>query len=156
MSLPFLNTTLMASQLGSSGVTRVASYNGTTDAYDTYVLGYSSADMRILPDKAYFVDSGGSTSFKRYGTAEGSHSIGLRPGWNAVGWCNKSTVKASDICGRLSDIQRICRYYSTTKAYDTYVAGFSGTSSKFNIKPGEGYFMYLNSTASEQLKIGGN
>ena len=155
MSLPILNTTLMASDLGKVGARRVAAYNNITNSYDLSVIGYGSTDMQVLPDEAYFVDSASSTSFVLYGTIEGPHDVTLYPGWNAVGWRNLTTVKASDLGNRLSDIQRICRYNASTESYNTYVIGYSSGDADFNVRPGEGYFVYLNSTAPEQLRIGG-
>jgi hypothetical protein len=33
--------------------------------------------------------------------------------------------------------------------------GYSSAAQDFSIQPGQGYFIYLNSSASEQLEIGG-
>lgn len=156
VSMPILNTTLMASELGTYGVRRVAAYNSATNGYTTDVIGYSTTDMQLQPDAAYFIDSSQPTSLSIYGTIEGPHNVTLSPGWNTVGWRNLTTVVASDLGNRLSDIQRICRYNGTTGTYDTYTMGFSSADKDFAIQPGKGYFIFLNSTANEQLKIGGN
>lgn len=155
VSMPILNTTLMASELGTYGVRRVASYNSATNGYTTDVIGYSTTDMQLQPDAAYFIDSSQPTSFTLYGTIEGPHDVTLSPGWNAVGWRNLTTINASNLGYQLPDIQRICKYNSTTGAYDTYTVGFSSADKDFTIQPGKGYFIFLNSTANEQLKIGG-
>jgi peptidoglycan-N-acetylglucosamine deacetylase len=155
VSMPVLNTTLMASELGGLGVRRVASYDQASNSFVTDDVGYSASDMQILPDVAYFVDSAEPTSFLLYGTIEGPHSVTLSPGWNMVGWRNLSSVSASDLGSRLPDIQRICTYDQTTGGYDTYFVGYSSAAQDFSIQPGQGYFIYLNSSASEQLEIGG-
>ncbi len=157
ISLPLVNNTIMASQLGALGVQRVSAYNTSTGNFSTYVPGFSSADkdFQILPDKAYYVSCLNDTSFNLYGVLNQPHTITVTPGWNVLGWSDLSTVKASDIGNRSTDIQRLCRYNNTTGAYDTYVAGFSSADKNFDVRPGEGYFVYLNSTATEQLNLGG-
>lgn len=157
ISLPLVNNYITASQLGPYGVQRVSAYNISKSNFDTYVIGFSSIDkdIQIKPDQAYFVSCPNNTNFNLYGILNQPHTITVNPGWNVFGWSNLSTVKASDIGNRSTDIQRLCSYNGTTGAYDTYVVGFSGADKNFAIKPGVGYFVYLNSTAPKQLNLGG-
>ena len=156
VSLPLLNDTLWASQLGGYGVRRVSSYNKSTGGYDTYVMGFSSADkdIKIKTDNAYFLETTNKTSLSLYGVLYDPHNVTVNPGWNAVGWSSLSTIKASDLGNRSSDIQRICEYNSSAMAYDTYVLWFSSSDKNFNVTPGKGYFIYLNATTPKALKLG--
>jgi hypothetical protein len=111
--------------------------------------------MPIRNDYSYFVDCSDNTSLLLYGTTiAGPHAVTLYPGWNSVGWSSLITLKASDLGNQSAAIQRICRYNCTSGAYETYVTGFSGQDKNFDIKPGEGYFIYLNSATTLQLNEG--
>ncbi len=157
VSLPLVNNSIWASQLGAYGIRRVSEYDNGRDAYNTYVLGFSPSadDIRVLPDRSYFMDSTLDFKIREYGVAQEPRYITISPGWNAVGWTSLSTIKASGLGGRLSDIQRICRYNTTRHDFDVYVVGFSRSDANFDIKPGEGYFVYLQSNVPESLKLGG-
>jgi hypothetical protein len=72
-----------------------------------------------------------------------------------VGWSCLDTVRASDLCSQSAAIQRVCRYNSASGTYDTYVNGFSGDDKNFKVKPGEGYFIYIESSTPVQLNEGG-
>ncbi len=145
----------MRAYLQGTSVVRVSWYNTSKSKYETYVVGFSSTDMQLRNDYAYFVDCSDNSSLLLYGaTIAGPHAITLNPGWNAVGWSSLITLKASDLCNQSAAIQRICQYNSTSRIYDTYVAGFSGADKNFIIKPGTGYFIYLNSATTLQLNEG--
>jgi len=157
VSIPLVNDTLWASQLGDIGVRRVSSYNVDSGGYDTFVVGFSppSDDIQMKADHAYFVDCGSDVTFDLYGVEDEQRSATVYPRWNAVGWSSLSTVKASDISGRLGNIQRICRYNGSSGNYDTYVVGFSGEDMNFDIMPGDGFFLYLDSDTPGILSLGG-
>lgn len=157
VSLPLVNNSLYASQLGVFGIRRVSAYDNSKGSYKTYVLGFSlpDQDIQIKPDQSYFMDSTVDYKITEYGSAEEPRYTTLSPGWNAVGWTSLSTITAGDLGSRLSDIQRVCRYNNAARAYDVYVVGFSGSDKNFPVKPGEGYFVYLESSVPETLKLGG-
>jgi PKD repeat protein len=157
ISLPLSNSTLTASQLADLGVRRVSSYNYATGTYTTYVVGYSAGDMPISNDYAYFVDCAADTSLVLNGNLiPQPHTLTLNQGWNAIGWGSLSSVKASDLGGQSASIQRMSRYDTSASAFTTYVVGFSGDDKNFDVRPGEGYFVYLNSATPVQISEGGN
>ncbi len=157
ISLPVLNSSIWSSQLGNYGIRRVSLYNNNKGGFDTYVIGFSSADkdIQLKNGLSYFLDAEDKTSIVINGVSDGPRDVTVYPGWNAVGWSGLSTIKASDLGGRLSSIQRICRYNNANGAYDTYVVGFSSTDKDFDIKPGEGYLVDLNASSAGTLRIGG-
>lgn len=157
VSLPLINNSIYASQLGLYGIRRVSAYDNSKGSYNTYVLGFSSPaqDIQIKPDQAYFLDSTIDYKIPVSGVFQEPRYTTISPGWNAVGWTSQSTIKASDLGSRLGDIQRVCRYNTATGTFDVYAVGFSGSDKNFDVKPGEGYFVYLQSNVPETLKLGG-
>lgn len=157
ISLPVLNNSVWASQLGGYGIRRVSLYNNNKGSFDTYVIGFSTADkdIQLKNGNAYFLDATGQASIPIKGTADGPRDVTLNAGWNAVGWSGLSTIKASDLGSRLSSIKRICRYNNANGGYDTYVVGFSSADKNFDIRPGEGYLINLNPGSAGTLRLGG-
>jgi hypothetical protein len=152
VSFPLVNNSLYATDLGGFGVSRIAIYNNTTNAYNTYVLGFSAGDMPILPQKAYFVYSNGSQIID-YGTSPSAYNVTLYSGWNAIGWQSSTNSTASTVSASIPNIQRICRYNTSTGAYNTYVPVYSSADKDFTMSEGNGYFVYKNSPTPEELTI---
>jgi len=157
VSLPLNDTSLWAGNISTSGVDKVAYYNGSTQLFSTFLIGLSHADKNfpLVPDTGYFVNcTSGNMSLTFYGTmVDSPRTLTLYPGWNMVGWSSSSNMTAMGFGNLSGNISKIAEYNSQTELYTTYLVGLSHADRDFNMTRGNGYFVYSNATSAVNVKI---
>lgn len=156
ISIPVNNVTLRASDLVgnvSLGVDMVAVYNKSISAFTIY---YSGAlpwkNMQLSPDIAYFVHGTKRSAFGVTGVSLPAHYTSITRGWNMVGWSCLAKVNASEVFNRIS-LSMIARYNNSIGIYQIYYPGALPVKN-FTLTGGEGYFIYSDVPAVQQLYIG--
>lgn len=158
ISIPVEGSTLWASDLVNDpnlGISMVAVYNPSTGRYSSYMAGDpESMNIQLTVDRGYFLLCDRISSFDVSGSVPDPHYISIVPNWNMIGWGSIDIVKASDIMDRTSDVIMVARFNANIQRYQSYMEG-DPESMNFDIKPGEGYFLFSSSAGSQNLYIGG-
>ena len=154
--VPLNNNALKASDLvgnASLGVDMVSMYNNSTGGYTTYYTGAATwKNMKLSPDRGYFVHSVHSGSLPCYGNLLLPHNVNIYQGWNLLGWSGSSNTSASDVMSQVS-LSMISRYNNSARIYQSYYSGANPTRN-FTLTSGEGYFLRSSVPAVQQLYIG--
>jgi hypothetical protein len=157
VSLPISNDSLWAGNISASGVDKVAYYNGSSQLFNTFLIGLSHANKNfpLVPDTGYFVNcTSGSMDLMVYGTlVDSPRTLNLYPGWNLVGWSSSSNMTAQSFGNLSGNISKIAEYNSATGLYTTYLVGLSHADRNFNLSRGNGYFVNNNGTSEVSVVV---
>lgn len=148
ISLP-LETNYTAAEIANlSGAKYVITRTGST--YQTYIKDFSSEDdnFNVTPDRGYFLYMVQPGSLQITGRMPSDRSIQLTPGWNLVGWTALETANATTAF--INPLGESIKYAvkRTSDGYQTYIRDFSGKEEDFTVQPGEGYYLYLTTSAT--------
>jgi hypothetical protein len=157
VSVPLVNDSIKASTLGLHTGDIVAAWDSVAQEYgQTYVIGVSGPayDFSIEQGVSYMIWVSVETQIVVKGISPevlSSCSISLTVsetgGWTCIGLVSlASTMHASDLASCVSDanVLFVSKWNSTSSAYEDYVVGTSPSSYDFEIKPGEGYWIWID------------
>ncbi|UCE45762.1 MAG: hypothetical protein JSU93_02500 [Methanobacteriota archaeon] len=151
VSIPLLNHSYNASELGLDFLDSVSRWDPTTQMYDKgYLVGVSlpEQDFELEPSWAYWIYSGTAKTLTLYGdepVGEQVRLITVPPGggWVQVGLASLQTdFWASDIVDMYSgSVSSISRWNAITHMYDSYLV-VTGLFD-FQLSPGDGLWAYV-------------
>lgn len=154
ISIPVSGTTLKESDLVNDPtmhVDMVSVFDTTSQIYDSYTGQPVDTNRTLTTDQGIFVHCTGPATLSVTGKVPADHTIPISKQWTMIGWSNSSTVKASDVFGRLgANGQMIARFDPASQSFMTYTGNVLDVD--FDMKPTEGYF--ISSANPTNLYVG--
>ncbi|OYT29235.1 MAG: hypothetical protein B6U94_07800, partial [Thermofilum sp. ex4484_79] len=124
----------------------VSRWDPVQQKFITYIPGVSPSEyvFNISIGTGYFVYVSDSVSSSINGTTVTSIDIRLVRGWNIIGW-PLGNLTASELANIIGDKTRyISKWDPVNDRFITYIPGISPKEYDFEVRPGEGYFIYVD------------
>lgn len=161
VSCPLAIQPLMASDLGSQGISEVATYDNKTGAYKIFLMGWDdpngAQDFKITAGAAYFVavDRDQDLTFIGEAPSGGMVSLAGNNKWDLYGWGTLNSTSVYQFAQALSGTQTIAKYNYQTNTFTIFLEGWNEASDpeNFVMAPGEGYF--ISSDTATTINYGG-
>jgi len=136
------NSTAELFGIDIQNVSTLSKYDVYNDTFITHIMGMSGNNFTTVHGEGYFVflNSSGSTVYRRYPVNVCNYNTTLGHGWNIIGWTNSTMITAENITQLVgTNCTYASRYINGT--YITHTKTF--ISNDFNMTKGLGYYVYL-------------
>jgi hypothetical protein len=157
VSIPLVDYKIMASELGLHTGDIVSKWDSANQSYvSDYLVGISpsSYDFELQVGVSYMIWANSDEEISITGCAPELYSminitlaVPEGGGWVPVGWVSSNTsVHASDLASFVegAKVFFVSRLNTSLHLYEIYIVGISPMSFDFEIKPGEGYWIWID------------